>query len=174
LCVAGLDDCYRYQTLNDRTRAASVHRGNVLRCDQKDFPYTRWYRFTGASGTQMPTKCVPEHRCGTHAPGWLSSSHPTRVGQIVNGKVCFKWSGNCCRWSATIQIKMCNGYYIYKLPKTPCCWLRYCGNAGYGKPLVFLNPLFAMFTFRFTSIARYSYTGYNHIGKNETMSKKEA
>lgn len=119
--------------LNDRSRAASVPRGNVLRCDQRDIPHTRWYRFTGSSGTGMPTKCVLTNRCGTHAPGWLTTPHPTRIGQIANGKVCFHWSGNCCRWSANIQIKMCNGYYIYKLPKTPCCYLRYCGNAGFGR-----------------------------------------
>lgn len=121
--------------LNDKTRAASLNRGAVLKCDQKDIPQTRWYRFMGASGTEMPTKCVPQQRCGTHAPGWLSTPHPTRVGQIVNGKVCFHWSGKCCRWSANIQIKMCNGYYIYKLTKTPVCHLRYCGNAGFGKLL---------------------------------------
>lgn len=35
---------------------------------------------------------------------------------------------------------MCNGYYIYKLGKTPVCHLRYCGNAGFGK-LLSLFPL---------------------------------
>ncbi|XP_073237998.1 uncharacterized protein [Porites lutea] len=131
----GHDDCQRYQVLNDRTRAASLNRGAVLKCDQKDIPQSRWYRFMGASGTEMPTKCVPQQRCGTHAPGWLSTPHPTRVGQIVNGKVCFHWSGKCCHWSANIQIKMCNGYYIYKLGKTPVCHVRYCGNAGFERML---------------------------------------
>ncbi|XP_078377492.1 uncharacterized protein LOC144660677 isoform X5 [Oculina patagonica] len=128
----GYDYCNHHHVINDRTRAAGVHRGNVLRCDQKDIRSPRWYRFTGAAGYEMPTSCVPVHRCGTHAPGWLSSPHPTRNGQIVNGKVCFHWSGNCCRWSATIQIKKCNGFYIYKLGRTPCCWLRFCGNGGFG------------------------------------------
>ncbi|XP_027057315.1 oncoprotein-induced transcript 3 protein-like, partial [Pocillopora damicornis] len=79
----------------------------------------------------MPTACVPKHYCGTHAPGWLSGSHPTRVGQVVNGKVCFHWGSNCCNWNAAIQIKKCNGFYVYKLSRTPVCWLRYCGNAGF-------------------------------------------
>ena len=133
LNTAGHDDCYRYQVLNDRSRAAGVPRGHVLRCDQRDIPSYRWYRFTGASGNEMPTKCVPEHRCGTHAPGWLSTPHPTRMGQIINGKVCFRWRGRCCHWSANIWIKRCNGYYIYKLGRTPVCHLRYCGNGGFGK-----------------------------------------
>ena len=81
----------------------------------------------------MPTSCVPKHYCGTHAPGWLSGSHPTRVGQVVNAKVCFHWGGSCCNWNANIQIKRCNGFYVYKLARTPVCWLRYCGNAGFGK-----------------------------------------
>ena len=127
------DPCSHHVQLNDRTRAAGVHRGNVLKCDQKDMPDTKWYRFIGSSGTMMPTSCVPKHYCGTHAPGWLNGAHPTRLGQIVNGQVCFHWGGGCCNWKANIQIKKCNGFYVYKLGKTPVCWLRYCGNAGFGE-----------------------------------------
>ena len=119
--------------LSDRQRAAGVHRGNTLKCDQKDLTTPKWYRFSGAAGTQMPTSCVPIHYCGTHAPGWLSTAHPTRTGQVVNGKVCFHWSNKCCNWHANIQVKRCNGFYVYKLVKTPVCWLRYCGNAGFGE-----------------------------------------
>lgn len=129
----GSDGCTSHIPLNDRTRAAGVHRGNLLRCDQKDLATPKWYRFTGASGNMMPTSCVPKHYCGTHAPGWLSGSHPTSVGQILNGKVCFHWGGSCCHWHANVQIKKCNGFYVYKLERTPACWLRYCGNAGHGK-----------------------------------------
>ena len=131
--LKGSDGCTSHIQLNDRTRAAGVHRGNFLRCDQKDLLTPKWYRFTGASGNMMATSCVPKHYCGTHAPGWLSGSHPTSVGQAVNGKVCFHWGGNCCHWHANVQIKKCNGFYVYKLEKTPVCWLRYCGNAGHGK-----------------------------------------
>jgi len=131
----GHDYCYHYHVINERNRAAGVDRGNFLRCDQRDIRSPRWYRFTGAAGYEMPTACVPKHRCGAHAPGWLSTPHPTRTGQIINGKVCFHWSGNCCRWSTIIQVKKCSGFYIYKLGKTPCCYLRYCGNGGFGKCL---------------------------------------
>ena len=129
------DACKHYEVLSDRQRAAGVHRGNTLKCDQRDLATPKWYRFTGATGTQMPTSCVPKHYCGTHAPGWLSGSHPTRVGQVVNGKVCFHWNNKCCNWYANIQIKRCNAFYVYKLTKTPVCWLRYCGNAGFGELL---------------------------------------
>lgn len=131
---SGDDGCTNYLQLNDRTRAASVPRGNILKCDQYDMPGDpKWYRFTGASGQMMATSCVPKHYCGTHAPGWLSGAHPTSVGQIVNARVCFHWGGSCCNWNTNIQIKKCNGFYVYKLHKTPVCWLRYCGNAGFGE-----------------------------------------
>ena len=127
------DECKDYEQLDDSQRAAGVHRGNTLKCDQKDLTTPKWYRFIGNAGIQMPTSCVPVHYCGTHAPGWLSTPHPTSVGQIVNGTVCFNWGDNCCSWDANIQIKRCNGFYVYELVKTPVCWLRYCGNAGFGE-----------------------------------------
>ena len=127
------DECKHYEQLDDSQRAAGVHRGNTLKCDQKDLTTPNWYRFIGNAGIQMPTSCVPVHYCGTHAPGWLSTPHPTSVGQIVNGTVCFNWGDNCCSWDANIQIKRCNGFYVYKLVATPVCWLRYCGNAGFGE-----------------------------------------
>ncbi|CAH3141405.1 unnamed protein product [Porites lobata] len=130
-CEIVFDECKHYVLLSDRQRAAGVHRGNTLKCDQKDLTTPKWYRFSGAAGTQMPTSCVPIHYCGTNAPGWLSTAHPTRTGQVVNGKVCFHWSNKCCNWHANIQVKRCNGFYVYKLVKTPVCWLRYCGNAGF-------------------------------------------
>ena len=132
LSLSAFDECKHYELLNDRQRAAGVHRGNTLKCDQKDLVTPKWYRFTGAAGTQMPTSCVPQHYCGTHAPGWLDGAHPARVGQIVNAKVCFHWSRSCCNWHANIQIKRCHGFFVYKLARTPVCWLRYCGNAGFG------------------------------------------
>ncbi|XP_044168082.1 fibropellin-1-like, partial [Acropora millepora] len=131
-CEIVFDACRHYVSLSDRERAAGVHRGNTLKCDQRDLD-VKWYRFLGAAGTQMPTSCVPKHHCGTNAPGWLAGSHPTRLGQVVNARVCFHWGLNCCQWNANIQIKRCNGFYVYKLVKTPVCWLRYCGNAGFGK-----------------------------------------
>ena len=138
------DECLHYEELDDESRAASVQRGNTLKCDQKDLVTPKWYRFTGAAGTMMPTSCVPKHYCGTHAPGWLSGSHPTSIGQTVNGKVCFHWGGNCCHWHANVQIKRCNGFYVYKLERTPVCWLRYCGNAGHG--IFELDSIFFLFS----------------------------
>ena len=112
--------------LNDASRAQGYNRP-PYRCDNG--LATRWYRFSGASGNQMPTSCVPTNRCGTHAPGWLSGRLPSS-GQITNAKVCFHWSNNCCRWSTTIRVRNCGAFYVYELKRPPACHLRYCGNSG--------------------------------------------
>ena len=94
-------------------------------------PLPAWYRFTGAAGDRMPTSCVEPDSCGTHAPGWLDGSHPLAEEGIVTRRVCYHWSSNCCYRKNEIQIKKCNGFYVYRLIKLPECDLRYCGsNAG--------------------------------------------
>ena len=100
-----------------------------LRCDHRHLsPLPAWYRFTGAAGDRMPTSCVPKDRCGTHAPGWLNGSHPSVEEGIVTRRVCYHWNSNCCNWKNDIQIQNCGPFYVYRLVKTPVCWLRYCGN----------------------------------------------
>ena len=89
-----------------------------------------WYRFTGAAGTKMATKreVTKGSICGTAAAGHLDTyAHPDLAdGQSQDQKVCFYW-GRQCSWSTTATIQKCNGFYVYKLPNTPECYLRYCG-----------------------------------------------
>ena len=102
-----------------------------VRCDRNDITPGSWYRFTGAAGDRMPTKCPKILRCGTHAPGWLNGSHPSVADGIVTRKVCFHWSNKCCRWSNNIRVKNCGAYYVYELQKPAlgkACSLRYCGE----------------------------------------------
>ena len=78
----------------------------------------------------MAATCVPTNRCGTHATGWLNGVHPTVSEGIVTRQVCFNWSGGCCVWSINIQVRNCNGYFVYYISGTPSvhpCHLRYCG-----------------------------------------------
>ena len=99
------------------------------RCDQKHLsPLPAWYRFTGAAGDRMPTSCAPINRCGTNVPGWLAGSHPSAEEGIVTSRVCYHWNSNGCYRKNDIQIKKCNGFYVYRLIKPPECDLRYCGN----------------------------------------------
>ena len=76
----------------------------------------------------MPTSCVPKHRCGTYATGWMNGAHPTVAQGMVTRKVCYNWNGNCCLWSNNIEVVNCGQYYVYKLSKPPHCTLRYCGS----------------------------------------------
>jgi len=117
--------------LNTRDRSMKVPRGGFLKCDQSGF-VKKWYRITGAAGTAMPTKCVAMNHCGTHAPGWLSGSHPTQAQGMVTRKVCYHWNNKCCLWSNNIRVRNCGGFYVYELSRTPHCHLRYCGNGGPG------------------------------------------
>ena len=81
----------------------------------------------------MPTQCVPVNRCGTSAPGWLTGGHPS-VGQgAVQRRVCFHWSGSCCRWSLNIRVQNCGAFFVYELSRPPTCNLRFCGDSGLGK-----------------------------------------
>ena len=89
-----------------------------------------WYRFRGEAGTEMPTSCVGKNRCSSHAPGWLSGSHPSVADGAVHATVCFHWSSGCCHWSTSIRVRNCSGFYVYELGPPPACWLRYCGNGG--------------------------------------------
>ena len=79
------------------------------------------------AGTMMPTSVVDTYHCGTHAPGWLNGAHPQTVGETVTRTVCFNWSGNSCRWSTSVEIKNCGGFFLFNFPDTPVCSLRYCG-----------------------------------------------
>ena len=135
------DECSNYRVLNSGDRSQGNTAQNNVRCDQRDLSTPAWYRFEGAAGNQIPDKCVPTRRCGTHAPGWLNGPHPTVQDGVVTRRVCYHWSNNCCRWSNNIKVKNCGGFFVYELQRTPVCSLRYCGNAGVGKLTDCLNLL---------------------------------
>lgn len=122
-------ECTKYQVLNDFTRAQG-YSGAFYRCDTTLAAQPTWYRFTGRSGSQMPTSCVPTNRCGTHAPGWLAGCHPP-PGKISTVLACFHWHRDCCRWHTFIRVRNCGGFFVYELKKPPACYLRYCGNSGH-------------------------------------------
>ncbi|XP_069468280.1 oncoprotein-induced transcript 3 protein isoform X2 [Ambystoma mexicanum] len=88
-----------------------------------------WYRFTGMAGDAMPTFCIPENHCGTHAPIWLNGSHPSESEGIVQRHACASFNMNCCQWNTTVDIKACpGGYYVYRLLKPSVCYHVYCGH----------------------------------------------
>ena len=122
--------CSNHSYLEDSERRQGFYNGyyGYYQCDNN--LAFGWYRFRGAAGTQMPTKCVGRNRCSTHAPGWLNASHPSVEDGIVTAKVCFHWTSGCCTWSTNIRVLNCGGFYVYELRPPPVCHLRYCGNGG--------------------------------------------
>ncbi|XP_029182787.2 uromodulin-like isoform X2 [Acropora millepora] len=123
-----LDECQNYQVLNSADRKVTNDNTPLL-CDSTLGP--AWFRFHGEAGTKMPTLCVPTHRCGTDATGWLNGAHPEEHEGKVTRQVCFSWDSNCCFFSVNIQVQNCSGYYLYYIngtyPENPC-YLRFCST----------------------------------------------
>ena len=135
---------YFWLTDKDRVLAHTNFPPNSPKCDNT--LRTRWYRFDGLAGSAMPTECVPTNHCGALAPGWLLGSHPFRRYRIVRRSVCFHWNNDCCRKKLAILVVKCDGFFAYRLIKTPlflarlksgmtACSLRYCGDGKTSKYL---------------------------------------
>ena len=120
-------ECQNYQSLTSANRKntyVTISAG----CDSGLGP--GWFRFQGDAGTKMPTSCVTDNRCDTHAPGWLNGAHPSVADGKVTRQVCFNYFSNCCIWSINIQLRNCGDYFVYYISGTPPehpCELRYCG-----------------------------------------------
>ncbi|XP_029563349.1 uncharacterized protein LOC115158486 [Salmo trutta] len=123
------DPCFRYTVLDQPWRATNTSIKNKM-CD-RNVKWRGWYRlFYKGNSLQMPERCVPMNKCGTHAPMWLAGPHPKRRDGIVTRKVCGHWNKNCCAFKSTpIKVKKCQGnYYVYKFTKPTTCHLAYCAD----------------------------------------------
>lgn len=141
LLFPALDPCSAYITLNQPWRNTEHQldesQGPPLCDSHMD---GEWYRFTGMAGDAMPTFCVPENHCGTHAPVWLNGSHPGEGDGIVQRQACASFNRNCCLWNTTVEVKACSsGYYVYRLPKPSVCFHVYCGRESFPCAHLFLG-----------------------------------
>ena len=67
--------------------------------------------------------------CGGYKTGWLrDGNHPVSKWDKSNGTVCFQSHASDCDVSVQVQIVNCNTFFVYYLPDTPMCNLRYCGG----------------------------------------------
>ncbi|XP_068671273.1 uncharacterized protein [Montipora foliosa] len=127
------DECTNYTIIDQADRAVSNTNPSNSKCDRwypDKIVSHDWYRMTGNSGDQIPERCVPMNRCGTHAPGWLNDTHPTVKDGLQRAQVCYHWNNDCCKWKNNITIRNCGSYFVYQLVKPPVCHLRYCGNGN--------------------------------------------
>ena len=91
-----------------------------------------WYRVVGEAGTKLSTHAFTTYNnngeCNTNIGGWVSGGdHPTTPHTTVTQEVIFNRSG----WTFTtrnhnISITNCDGFFVYYLPGTTGCMLRYC------------------------------------------------
>ncbi|XP_040211682.1 uromodulin-like [Rana temporaria] len=120
------DPCVTRSVLNEPWRSVNNTVSSTLNCD---YNKNGWYQFVGSGGVRIPESCVPINRCNTNYPVWMNGTHPVITDGIVNRTACASYSGSCCYWTSTIQVKACpQGYYVYKLFTTPgpFCQLSYC------------------------------------------------
>ena len=118
--------CNSYSSLTTSDRLVS-YAASSSKCDSG--LGNNWYRFVEKAGTSMPEICPPRRRCSANAPGWLNGKHPTVEEGEVTRTVCFQYGASCCRWSKDVKVFNCSGFYVYKLPNVPLCYLRYCGKS---------------------------------------------
>ncbi|PIO24418.1 hypothetical protein AB205_0021450, partial [Aquarana catesbeiana] len=160
-----IDPCSNHIILNDTWRSISnIHTEqdywNSTDWIHCDIGLNGWYRFKGEYDLHIPEYCVPFYRCGTHAPMWITSSHPTVSDGIVSRTACanWQWGGSCCTWSNQIAVKLCpEGFYVYKLQGTPTCWLAYCTVSG-NETITTAEPSTTMDPTDMTSLTPYSTT----------------
>ncbi|KAK2853022.1 hypothetical protein Q7C36_008223 [Tachysurus vachellii] len=128
--IAAPDPCLAYISLNEPWRNTEYHVNNsagVPLCDRH--VDGEWYRFTGMAGDAMPTFCIEENHCGTHAPIWLNGTHPLPSDGIITLPTCASFNDDCCHWRGMVDVKACpRGYYVYRLPRPSVCFHVYCGH----------------------------------------------
>ncbi|KAL0984220.1 hypothetical protein UPYG_G00138670 [Umbra pygmaea] len=123
------DPCRRYTILDQAWRATNTSTKDKV-CD-RHVKWRGWYRlFYKGQSLQMPERCVPQDKCGTHAPLWLAGPHPNLKDGIVTRNVCGHWKKKCCAFRSTpIRVKKCRGnYYVYEFTKPSACQLAYCAD----------------------------------------------
>ncbi|KAM9769952.1 uncharacterized protein ACNS7B_006867 [Menidia menidia] len=115
------DPCELYSVVDDDWRSLNSSLEGMPHCDQNT-DWQGWYRmFLGQNSAQIPDRCVPARRCGTHGPMYIDGAHPTLSDGIVTRPVCAAWGSSCCAFTRhTIDVKLCYGQYYLELKvKTP-------------------------------------------------------
>uniref|UniRef100_A0AAY4ALF1 ZP domain-containing protein n=1 Tax=Denticeps clupeoides TaxID=299321 RepID=A0AAY4ALF1_9TELE len=124
-----MDPCQHYTPLQQAWRASNWRTNTTAQCDI-GVNWQGWYRlYLNGVSTQMPEDCIQPWMCGTQAPLWMKSPHPTPSDGIVQANVCGSWTEGCCNFQFSISVKVCSGnYYVYKFVKPPYCFLAYCAG----------------------------------------------
>jgi len=118
--------CFDYMVMDDASR--NIHYSYERYTDNSDSSDVSpdwfgegWYRLQAEGGNYISESNPGPNHCGTKLPGYLTTSHPTQVGDSVYGTMCFdgtEYGHEDCIWPKDIRITRCNGYYVYYLVPT--------------------------------------------------------
>ena len=144
LITTTMDYCndIEYQIMDSETRNSKHETDHDKVCDNSvsqtsnkspDWSGPGWYRMKYPAGAMIPEELVEYDHCGTASSGYLSGDHPEFPGQQVERKVCFNShvynnKTDECIWETKIEIRNCGSFFLYNLPNTPGCYLRYCAE----------------------------------------------
>ncbi|XP_041840940.1 uncharacterized protein LOC121639643 isoform X7 [Melanotaenia boesemani] len=125
-----VDPCQNYTSLNDDWRSVNNTYVSYYYWDYYYINWQGWYRlFLNQNSAQIPERCIEANRCGAYYPMWITGPHPTQSDGIVNRTVCATVGSTCCYFTPhTIQVKLCSGYYVYKLQRPSSYYTAYCAE----------------------------------------------
>ncbi|XP_068721451.1 uromodulin-like [Montipora capricornis] len=124
------NECSNYNLLNESDRSEKYQSTGAYKCDHwvHHFKPNLWNRFEGAAGETMAVTPVPPNKCSAFLSGWMDGKHPEVIDGIQSRRVCFTSKRSNCDRSTNIRVRNCGKFYVYYLPNTPGCVLRYCGS----------------------------------------------
>jgi len=138
----GINDgpCYNYNVLNHKDR--NVQTTSPSTCDKlmpygvsPDWQGHSWYRILPPAGTHIPTQSPEGWACGAYMSGWIDGFPAlNHIGQIEKATVCYHhgFLNDKCYYNNEINITLCadeeTKFYVYQLPNTPHCILKYCAK----------------------------------------------
>ncbi|CAC5424566.1 unnamed protein product [Mytilus coruscus] len=141
--------CQSAKVLDEPHRSTKFTASNTSRLLCDSGMHDGWYRFkSNGIDVAMPTSCIETDHCGTITPIWFQGILPSAQQGAVEGKGCinrgkedyllFAYGGTkCCHEDLQICAKNCNGYYVYRLTRSPGCSISYCAGdqtaCAYGK-----------------------------------------
>lgn len=127
----GTDPCVTHGNLNNPFRSTGYmarYGVDPMICDHN--LQTGWYRFVNEVGGKMPETKPIKNQCGTYAPIYLKTTHPSTADGIVDKTACINFNdlnNGCLPFG--IKVKNCNDtFYVYRLVPTLGCPMAYCAG----------------------------------------------
>jgi len=126
------DPCQNYTSIDNPYRSTKykykVNSGDVAICDSK--LEKGWYRFTSDVGGMIPLTKPPPYSCGTVAPIWIRGQNPNITNETKSVDACTNIfdEDDGCTQSHAIEVKKCEGYFVYHLISTFGCSMAYCAG----------------------------------------------